>query len=56
MAKKSIIYRDGHLFFALHDVQIAGCFAFIPFNRNIYELIKMAVDLKYKGQQIGQQL
>lgn len=51
-----IIDSGGHIFFALHDVHIIGCFAFIPLNGNIHELGKMAIDPKYRGQQIGEQL
>jgi len=54
--KKSIIDKDGHIFFAEYEGQIVGCFSFIKLNDTIYELGKMAVDPNYQGQKIGQKM
>ena len=52
----TIIDNDGYIFFARIDNVIAGTFALIKMKRGGYELGKMAVSPRYRGQQIGQQL
>lgn len=54
--KKSIIDKDGHIFFAEYEGQIVGCFSFIKLNDTVYELGKMAVDPNYQGQKFGQKM
>ncbi len=54
--KKYIIETGGHIFFAEYNGDIAGCFAFIKLNNEVYELGKMAVDPNYQGIKIGQKL
>ena len=54
--KKSIIDKDGHIFLAEYKAEIVGCFSFIKLNETVYELGKMAVDPKYQGLNIGQEL
>ena len=54
--KKSIIDKDGHIFFAEYEGQIVGCFSFIKLDNTVYELGKMAVDPNYQGLKIGQKL
>ena len=54
--KKSIIDKDGSIFFAKYEGEIVGCFSFIKLDDTVYELGKMAVDPKYQGLNIGQEL
>jgi len=54
--ENSIIAMGGYIFMAAYKNEIVGCFSFIPFGRNHYELGKMAVDAKHQGLKIGQQL
>ena len=51
-----IIAKGGFIFFAEFNGQIVGCFSFIRMEENIYELGKMAVDPKFQGMKIGQEL
>jgi len=54
--KKYIINTGGYVFFAkLHD-EIVGTFALIKMKENVFELSKMAVLPKLRGQKIGQQM
>ena len=55
-AKKSIIDKGGYIFFAEYEAQIVGCFSFIKLDDMVYELGKMAVDPRYQGLNIGQEL
>lgn len=54
--KESIIDEGGYIFMAEYQDAIVGCFSLIPYARNTYELGKMAVDPKFQGLRIGQQL
>lgn len=54
--ENSIIANGGYIFMATYKNAMVGCFSFIPFKKNHYELGKMAVDPNYQGLKIGQQL
>ena len=54
--EKHIIGAGGHIFFAMYNSTIVGCFSFIKLDKKVYELGKMAVDPTYQGRQIGQKL
>lgn len=54
--KESIIDKGGHIFFAQYDEEIVGCFSLIKINDTHFELGKMAVEPKFQGLRIGQQL
>jgi|SRR5665647_3129707 len=54
--KKMIIDRNGFIFFAKINGQVAGTFAIIKEENNIYELSKMAVDEKFRGMGIGNKM
>ncbi|PKB00308.1 acetyltransferase (GNAT) family protein [Flavobacteriaceae bacterium MAR_2009_75] len=54
--EEAIINQGGHIFLAKYGGQIAGCFAFIPFDKDSYELGKMAVAPNFRGKKIGQAL
>ncbi|KAB8153115.1 GNAT family N-acetyltransferase [Kordia sp. TARA_039_SRF] len=54
--KKYIIDKGGYIFFAKLDDTIVGTFALMLLKTNVFELGKMAVSPKYRGQNIGQQL
>lgn len=54
--EETIINKEGYIFFAKVNDEIAGTFALIKLEENIYELGKMAVSPKFQGQKIGQKL
>lgn len=54
--RKFIIDRGGHIFFAKVNDEIAGTFALMKSAESEYELSKMAVDEKFQGKKIGNQL
>jgi GNAT superfamily N-acetyltransferase len=54
-AKKYIIAKDGHIFFALYNNKVVGTVALMNENEG-YELTKMAVLPNYQGLKIGQLL
>lgn len=54
-AKKYIIDKDGHIFFALYNNKVVGTVALMNENEG-YELTKMAVLPNYQGLKIGQLL
>ena len=54
--QESIIDIGGYIFLAQADSEIVGCFSLIPFDNNTFELGKMAVDPKFQGFKIGQQM
>ncbi|QWX85453.1 GNAT family N-acetyltransferase [Cellulophaga sp. HaHaR_3_176] len=54
--EKNILDKGGYIYFAAYNNQIVGCFAFIQKEENVYELGKMAVDFKFQGLKIGQNL
>ena len=54
-AKDYIIDKGGYIFFALVNNEVAGTVALIN-EKEGFELSKMAVEPKFQGQKIGQQL
>lgn len=54
--QESIIEKGGYIFFAEHDKALVGCFALVQLRDKVFELGKMAVDPKFQGLKIGQQL
>src|SRR6185437_13354688 len=54
--EKYIIANGGFIYFAKADEEIAGTFALIKIDENIYELSKMAVDEKFQGKNIGNKM
>lgn len=54
--KKFIIDNAGFIFFAKADGKIAGTFALIKIEDEVYELSKMAVDEQFQGKKIGNEL
>lgn len=54
--KKFFIDTGGYIFFAKVNGVVAGTFALIKVSDGIYELSKMAVDEKYQGKKIGNEL
>ncbi len=55
-SEKNIIQEGGYIFFAEYNAEIVGCFSFIKLAKKSYELGKMAVDPRYQGLSIGQQM
>ena len=51
--QKYIIDNGGYIFFAKTGDEIAGTFALMKVNDDVYELGKMAVDEKHQGKKIG---
>ena len=52
-----IIGKGGHIFFAKLGETIVGTVALMPLDQpNLFELTKMAVSPKFRGQKIGQKL
>ena len=54
--KKYIIDKGGLIFFAKVDENIAGTFALIKLEENVYELSKMSVDPDFQGKRIGNKM
>lgn len=55
--KKYIINKGGHIFFARQHKQIVGTVALMPIgNQGEFELTKMGVSPKHRGNKIGQKL
>ena len=54
--KHFFIDAGGYIFFAEIDGVIAGTFALIKNENNIFELSKMAVDEQYQGLKIGNKM
>lgn len=54
--EKYIINPGGYIFFALENEKILGTVALMPYDKNCFELTKMAVDPKERGRKIGQQM
>lgn len=54
--KKYIIDKGGYIFFAKVDKKIAGTFALMKVEEDIYELSKMAVDASFQGKNIGNKM
>ena len=51
-----IIDKGGHIYFAKYNNEIIGTASLMKIGNKEYELAKMAVTEKYKGQGIGQML
>jgi N-acetylglutamate synthase-like GNAT family acetyltransferase len=54
--KEAILDPGGHILFAKYDQQIVGAVALKYVEPNIYELTKMGVDQKLRGQGTGKVL
>ena len=55
--ERYIISKGGHIFFAKLNNDIVGTVALMPTDEyGVFELTKMAVSPKFRGQKIGQQL
>lgn len=52
----AVIKPGGQIFFAVTGDEVAGTVAMIPFDADSYELTKMAVDPKFRGNGIGDRL
>ena len=52
----SILADGGQILIALADGEVAGTVGLLKEGEGIYEMIKMAVDERYRGQGIGEQL
>jgi len=53
---KYIIKPGGHIFFVLDNDKVIGTVALMPISKSVFELTKMAVSPKHRGNKIGQQL
>lgn len=54
--KKYIINPGGYLFLVAENNTIIGTVALMPYSERVFELTKMAVAPKLRGNKIGQQL
>lgn len=54
--EKEILQKDGHVFFARYEGQIAGTAAILKKDQKTCELTKMAVTKHFQGKQIGKKL
>jgi ribosomal protein S18 acetylase RimI-like enzyme len=48
-----ILKNGGAIYIALYDGEVAGTCAYLNFGNNSYEMIKMAVDERFRGLKIG---
>lgn len=51
-----ILKGGGKIFIALHNGFPVGTCAYLNFGNGVYEMIKMAVDEKYRGLKIGSKI
>jgi len=51
-----IINKGGYMFFAKHENEIIGTFAFINRGEKIYELVKMAIKPDQRGKGYGNKM
>jgi len=51
--EKYILKEGGKIFIALYNNIPVGTCAYLNFKNNVYEMIKMAVDEKFRGLKIG---
>jgi GNAT superfamily N-acetyltransferase len=51
-----IINKGGYIFFAKHENEIIGTFAFINRGEKIYELVKMAIKPDQRGKGYGNKM
>ena len=54
--KKFFIDKGGYIFFAKLNNKVAGTFALIKESDDVFELSKMAVNEKFQGKKIGNQM
>ena len=54
--ENTILRKGGQIFYAWANDEIIGCVALIPMGEGIYEMSKMAVSPKMRGQGIGRKL
>jgi ribosomal protein S18 acetylase RimI-like enzyme len=48
-----ILKGGGKIFIAIYNTEVAGTCAYLNFGNNEFEMIKMAVDEKFRGLKIG---
>ena len=48
-----ILKGGGKIFIALYNNEVVGTCAYLNFGEHLYEMIKMAVDEKFRGLKIG---
>ena len=51
-----ILSKGGHIYFIMHDGEVAGTVALMKVNDKVFELTKMAVNPKLRGLKLGQKL
>lgn len=51
-----ILKGGGKIFIALYRGEVAGTCGYLNLGERVYEMIKMAVDEKYRGLRIGQKI
>jgi putative acetyltransferase len=54
--ENNILRKGGHIFMVYADTEPVGCVALIPIANGVYELSKMAVSPRLRGQGIGRRL
>jgi putative acetyltransferase len=54
--ENTILRKGGKIFYAWDGEHVVGCVALIPMESGVYELSKMAVSPKMRGQGIGRKL
>ena len=54
--ENSILRKGGHILMAYADAEPVGCVALIAMSHGVYELSKMAVSPRLRGQGIGRRL
>src|SRR5215203_1622250 len=54
--KENIIEKSGEIFFAILEGKVIGTCAVIPYQENIAELVKLAVNDQAQGKGIGRRL
>ena len=54
--KKYIINTGGYIFSVIKNDTVIGTVALMPYSEHVFELTKMAVAHKHRGNKIGQQL
>ena len=54
--RKYIINPGGYIFSVIENDTVIGTVALMPYSEHVFELTKMAVAHRYRGNKIGQQL
>ena len=54
--QNAILRKDGHIFMAYVNSEVIGSVALIPMGNHVYEVSKMAVSPRLRGQGIGRRL